>query len=107
MSDPAAAANPSGAAQPNIDCDYANRIGRCIGESRSPMSVLQKNQRSHVIISKEIREFCDTAALKPNGIKSSPGGARGPACGTCEGGSSRETADCLSHARGAACAPRA
>src|SRR5262245_59032029 len=64
MSDPAAPANPSGAAQPNIDCDYANRIGRCIGESRSPVSVLQKNQRSHAIISKEIREFCDTAALE-------------------------------------------
>src|SRR5262245_41669840 len=64
MSDPAAAANPSGAAQPNIDCDYANRIGRCNGESRSPMSVLQKNQRSHVIISEEIREFCDTVLLE-------------------------------------------
>src|SRR5262245_44779673 len=28
------------------------------------MSVLQKNQRSHVIISEEIREFCDTVLLK-------------------------------------------
>src|SRR5262247_774406 len=41
VSDPVAAANTSGATQPNIDCDYANRIGRCNGESRSPMSVLQ------------------------------------------------------------------
>jgi len=42
VSDPAAAANASGAAQPNIDCDYANRIGRFNGESSFPMSVLQK-----------------------------------------------------------------
>jgi len=44
-------ANTSGAAQPSIACDDANRIGRCNGEACPPMSVLPKIQRSHVIIS--------------------------------------------------------
>lgn len=43
-------ANTSGAAQPNIDHDLADRIGRCNGEARPPMPVLPKIQRSHVII---------------------------------------------------------
>ena len=58
-------ANTSGATQPNIYCDYANRIECHNGESHPPMSVLPKIQRSHVIISEEIREFCDTVVLKP------------------------------------------
>lgn len=44
-------ANTSGAAQPNLDHDLADRIGRCNGEAYPPMSVLPKIQRSHVIIS--------------------------------------------------------
>jgi hypothetical protein len=52
------------ATQPNIDCDYANRIGGCNGEAHPQMSVLPKIQRSHVIISEEIREFCDTVLLE-------------------------------------------
>ena len=44
-------ADTAGTTQPNIDCNHAKRIGRCNGESRPPLSVLPKIQRSHVIIS--------------------------------------------------------
>src|SRR5262245_22233150 len=73
LSDPAPAANPSGAAQPNINCDTANRIGCCNGEAHPTMSVLPKIQRSHVIISEEIREFCDTVLLKAQSLSAHRG----------------------------------
>jgi hypothetical protein len=44
-------ANPNGAAQPNFDCDDANRIGCNYGQSCTSMPALPKFESQHVIIS--------------------------------------------------------
>src|SRR5215510_3406349 len=44
-------AHPPGTAQSNFDCDPAGRVERCHGQSRTPVPVLPKIQRPHVIIS--------------------------------------------------------
>lgn len=43
--------NTTGKAQPNFDCDHADRIKRCNGQTSTSMPVLPKIERPHVIIS--------------------------------------------------------